>query len=373
MSKKEDPGFQPTFQGSGPFGPGNFQETPNHGSPNFKEVPISNITNDFDEGGFSETPRIPEEAGASVTLPFQPRVYQDGNDWYFEFTTSGVVFLPVATGTTDTVWHNHWNESWPFRPTMVDSSGGSAISINDADAFGGSDSRRPRLLLTEGGRNVIYLEVTVTSNEDSISRRPDGTGAYGEGVIIKTPELSLVKSDGTTNNVLTEDEGDTSSGGPSDFESHNHPINPSNFAIKYNSGGSATIHGDGIVHPKSFVPLGERNYFVTTAPEIKVVKANDGDSPAHIPFSVRHNSWANTDGSKKFPWGSIFIDNSSTPSVPRIEWWRFDCPTYNFNNRTVDMGTSPTAGKHPKDHPTTEDDNVADLNITNEDGLGATI
>ena len=61
------------------------------------------------------------------------------------------------------------------------------------------------------------------------------------------------------------------------------------------------------------------------------------------------------------------------PSVPRIEWWRFDCPTYNFNNRIIDMGTSPHVTQHPKPHPTTEDDNVADLNITNENGLGATI
>ena len=37
------------------------------------------------------------------------------------------------------------------------------------------------------------------------------------------------------------------------------------------------------------------------------------------------------------------------------------------------MGTSPDVTQHPKPHPTTEDDNVADLNITNENGLGATI
>jgi len=367
-----------SISGSGEQGQGAPQSTKYTGTPPTisTNVDVEVPQNYIEDGPTMSQPTPQVESQESTLLPFQPRVYQENNDWYFEFTTSGVVFLPVATGTENTVWHNHWNEAWPFRPVMTDSSGGSVRAINDIHAYDppSTDTRRPRLLLTEGGRNVIYLEVSLTSNEDSISRRPDGTGAYGEGVIIKTPELSLVKSDGTTNNVLTEDEEDTSSpAAPSDFESHNHAINPSKFAIKYNSGGSATIHGDGIVHPKSFVPLGERNYFVTTAPEIKVVKANDGDSPAHIPFSVRHNSWANTDGSKKFPWGSIFIDNSSTPSVPRIEWWRFDCPTYNFNNRTVDMGTSPTAGKHPKDHPTTEDDNVADLNITNENGLGATV
>lgn len=367
-----------SISGSGEQGQGAPQSTQYTGTPPTisTDVDVEVPQNYIEDGPTMSQPTPQVESQDSTLLPFQPRVYQENNDWYFEFTTSGVVFLPVATGTENTVWHNHWNEAWPFRPVMTDSSGGSVRSINDIHAYDppSTDTRRPRLLLTEGGRNVIYLEVSLTSNEDSISRRPDGTGAYGEGVIIKTPELSLFKSDGTTNNVNTEQEFEASTPSvDSDFEAHQHPINPSNFAIKYNSGGSATIHGDGIVHPKSFVPLGEKNYFVTTAPEIKVVKANDGDSPAHIPFSVRHNSWANTDGSKKFPWGSIFIDNSSTPSVPRIEWWRFDCPTYNFNNRTVDMGTSPTAGKHPKDHPTTEDDNVADLNITNEDGLGATI
>jgi len=377
MAKDANPYENNSASGTGPYGQQAYQSHQYFGSPNHGGLPPESVISKYGSVGSGEHPRQLGEAQQATLLPFQPRIYQDGNHWYFEFTTSGVVFLPVATGTDGTVWHNHWNEAWPFRPKMADwnsTTAGAVVEINDVHNYGGgSDTRRPRLFLTDGARNVIYLQVTLLSNEDSISRRPDGTGAYGEGVIIKTPELSLVKHDGTTNNVNTEIEFDESSPTvDSDFNDHSHAINLSNFAIKYNSDGNATIHGNGIVHPKSFVPLGERNYFVQAAPEIKVVKANDGDNPADTPFSVRHNDWNNTDQQRVFPWGSIYIDNSTTPSTPKIDWWRYDCPTYNFNNRTVDMGTNPTADKHPKDHPNTEDGNVTNLTAPNDDGLRAT-
>ena len=374
MSKEDVPEINKSFSGAGEHGMLQPQATQYTGTPPYRGSDVEIPSSSYEGDPAVSQPRSILESQESVTLPFQPRVYQENSDWYFEFTTSGVVFLPVATETGGTVWHNHWNEAWPFRPKMTDTSG-SLVDINDVHAYDppSTDTRRPRLLLTEGQRNVIYLKVSLESNEDSISRRPDATGGFGEGVIIKTPELSLFKSDGSTNNVLTENEEDTSSGGPSDFESHNHAINPSNFAIKYDSGGSATIHGDGVVHPLSFVPLAERNYYVITAPEIKVVKANDGDTPADSPLSVKHNAWNNEDSSRVFPWGSIYLDNSTSPATPKIEWWRYDCPTYNFNNRTVDTGSSPTIGKHPKDHSDSEDGNLPNLTAPNDNGLNATI
>jgi hypothetical protein len=375
MAKDANDYGNTSASGHGAYGHGSPWSHQYVGPPTFGSLPPENAESNFGGDSSSEAPRQILEDSASVILPFQPRVYQENSDWYFEFTTSGVVFLPVATETGGTIWHNHWNEAWPFRPKMTDTSG-SLVDINDVHAYDppSTDTRRPRLLLTEGERNVIYLKVSLEYNEDSISRRPDATGGFGEGVIIKTPELSLFKSDGSTNNVNTTSEFEESSPAvESDFEAHSHAVNPSNFAIKYDSGGSATIHGDGVVHPLSFVPLGERNYYVITAPEIKVVKANDGDSPADTPLSVKHNDWNNEDSSRVFPWGSIYLDDSTSPATPKIEWWRYDCPTYNFNNRTVDTGTSPTVGKHPKDHSDREDGNLPNLTAPNDNGLNATI
>jgi len=375
MSKEDVPEINKSFSGVGEYGMLQPQATQYTGTPPYRGSDLEIPSNSYEGDPAVSQPRSILESQESVTLPFQPRVYQQHSDWYFEFTTSGVVFLPVATETDATIWHNHWNEAWPFRPKMTDTSG-SLVDINDVHAYDppSTDTRRPRLLLTEGQRNVIYLKVSLEYNEDSISRRPDATGGFGEGVIIKTPELSLFKSDGSTNNVNTTTEFEESSPAvESDFEAHNHAVNPSNFAIKYDSGGSATIHGDGVVHPLSFVPLAERNYYVIAAPEIKVLKANDGDTPADSPLSVKHNAWNNEDSSRVFPWGSIYLDDSTSPATPKIEWWRYDCPTYNFNNRTVDTGTSPNIGKHPKDHSDSEDGNLPNLTAPNDNGLNATI
>jgi len=381
MAKEEIPESN-SASGSGEHGMLQPQSTPYTGTPPYGGSEVQTPNNYIEGDPDVSQPRPILESQDAITLPFQPRVYQDGNHWYFEFVSSGVVFLPVATGNAGTVWHTHWNEAWPFRPKMADWSStteGAVVDINDVHNYdGGSDTRRPRLLLTDGGRNVIYLSVTLIPNEDSISRRADGTNGFGEGVIINTPELSLVRVDGEefdTDDVNTEAEFEETlpDSDDSDFASHHHGIDLAKFAIKYNSAGNATIYGNGIEHPKSFVPLGERNYFVGAAPIVKVVKANDGEAPDATPFSVRHDDWDNTNTTRVFPWGSIYIDSSSTPSVPKIEWWRYDCPTYNFNNHTVDTGSNGDAAKHPAVHAATEDANVANLTAPNDDGLGATI
>ena len=366
MSKKEDPGFQPTFQGSGPFGPGNFQETPNVGTPNFKDLPISNITNDFDEGGFSETPRIPGDAGASVTLPFQPNVYQEGNNFYFEFTTAGVVFLPVARASGGS-WHNSWNDAWPFRPTMVDSSGGSARAINDADAFGGSTVRRPRLQLTDGENHIIYLEVTYISNDESLSGRVAGDGTYA-GIRSQIPQLKVGPRKSGDDSVMETVAESADNGNDSSFASHQHDISdPKTISMVDNIGapfGSGSSSG---LTPYTYVPLLERNYFVNAAPEIKVVKQADSDTDDV--FSVKHDSWRNTDLSRKFVWGSISFDDTTTPSTPIIEWWRYDCPTYMQRNHVIDGNTN-LDRQPPLDHTATDD--TAQLVAPNATNTGLT-
>jgi len=341
MSKKEDPGFQPTFQGSGPFGPGNFQETPNHGSPNFKEVPISNITNDYDEGGFSETPRIPEEAGASVTLPFQPNVYLEGSNFYFEFSTAGVVFLPVANAASapNKSWHNPWNGAWPFRPTMVDSSGGSARAINDADAFGGSTVRRPRLQLTDEQDHIIYLEVTHIKVDESIAGRKAGDGSYA-GIRSLIPPLKVGERSTDDASVMDTSLESADNSNDSSFASHKHTISDPNTGLRADTT-NAPFSGDPNFtdpNPYTYVPLLERNYYVNAAPQIKVVKQADSDSDDV--FSVRHDTWGNTDLSHKFVWGTISFNDSTNPSTPVIEWWRYDCPTYMINNHVIDGNTN---------------------------------
>ena len=356
MSKKEDAGFQPTFQGSGPFGPGNFQETPNVGSPNFKDLPISNITNDFDEGVFSETPRIPGDAGTTVTLPFQPNVYQDGSDFYFEFTTAGVVFLPVAnsSGATDKRWHNPWNDAWPFRPVMVDSSGGAARAINDADAFGGSTVRRPRLQLTNEEDHIIYLEVTYLKNDESIAGRKAGDGSYA-GIRSQIPQLK-------TGQTYTDSTAGT------DFSSHSHFIGDMNtISMSDNIGAPFGTSPNSGLTPYTYVPLIERNYYAAAAPEIKVVKQADSDTDDV--FSVKHDSWRNTDLSRKFVWGTISFDDTTTPSTPIIEWWRYDCPTYMINNHMSDDNSN-LDRNIPIDHA--NDYDTTDLTAPNATNTGLT-
>jgi len=311
------------------------------------------------DAGYDHTPFTSVNSagvsGSTITLPFQPRVYQDGNDFYFEFTSTGVIFLPVGKvngGHND--WHIPWNEAWPFRPTMVDSSGGSARAINDSDAFGGSTVRRPRLLLSSGNQNIIYVEITFVQNENSIADHKDATGAYS-GVKTLLPNYKIV---GTTDSVT-----------PSGDSNHSHPVDLETYAMKDNIGapfGAGTNSG---LTPHAYVPIAERNYAVEAAPEVKVLSAPDGDGDNV--FLVKNDSWRSVELTRKFVWGSITFDDTTDPATPLIEWWRFDCPTYMINNHTVD-DTSDGTRDIPLPHEADDDPTASIPNAPNT-GLSATI
>lgn len=366
-NSNDNPPVDKSFAGTGALGAGGYQELPHLPTPNFGSLPVSEVNNSYGGSSFSESPHIPEEPATAPIMPFQPNVFQDAEDgqWYFDFETSGVVFLPVATGTQATIWHNHWNEAWPFRPTITDHTS-TLKAINDVDKFGGYVERKPRLLLAEGEYNIIYLKVTCVADDNIIARRADGSGAFS-GVKVEFPPLQAVKADNSNDQLITGDRSSSGSG-DSDFSAHNHDINL-NIKLKHNEGAPFGTGSQGITDPAAYVPLAERNYHVTTSPEIKVVKAADNDGA--LPISVRHDDWRNTDTIRVFPWGSVYIDDSTSTPFARVEWWRFDCPTYNLNSHTIDNGSSP-ARTYPADHGVSEDANVADLNAPN-DGLDITV
>ena len=375
-----------SFLGTGPFGATPDQGLPDFDYPRFPPHVGTQVNNQYGGSSSSESPNIPEEPATAPIMPFQPNVFQDAEDgqWYFDFETSGVVFLPVATGTQATIWHNHWNEAWPFRPTITDHTS-TLKAINDVDKFGGYVERKPRLLLAEGEYNIIYLKVTCVADDNIIARRADGSGAFS-GVKVEFPPLQAVKADNSNDQLITDgingtvntgSTGDVSGGDDNDFRSHLHSITTHthdinlNIKLKHNEGTPFGTGSQGITDPAAYVPLAERNYHVTTAPEILVVKAADDDDPAALPISVRHDDWRNTDTVRVFPWGSIYIDDSTSTPFARVEWWRFDCPTYNLNSHTIDNGSDPTRA-YPADHGVDEDVNVADLNAPN-DGLDVTV
>ena len=156
MAKDANEYGNTSASGYGAYGHGNPWSHQYVEPPTFGGMSPENAESVFGGDSFAEAPRQILEDSDSVILPFQPRVYQDGSDWYFEFTTSGVVFLPVATGHTDTVWHIHWNEAWPFRPVMTDSSGGSVRAINDIHAYD-----PPSTSSIRSSRNTIFIRVYV--------------------------------------------------------------------------------------------------------------------------------------------------------------------------------------------------------------------
>ena len=358
-NSNDNPPVDKSFSGTGALGTGGYQELPHLPTPNFGSLPVSEVNNSYGGYSSSESPHIPEEPATAPIMPFQPNVFQDAEDgqWYFDFETSGVVFLPVGM-TGSIAWHNHWNEAWPFRPTMVDVSGGLPIAINDAGTFSGSGStvRKPRLALPTGKNLIIYLEVTYIKNDYTIASRQDATGAYS-GVKSKTlPALSLA-------GALGEEDG------------HDHPLSAA-FTGTMHSTNTTAPYGTGSTlgsdsSPRAYIPLSERNYFVTAAPEIKVVSANDDDGAT--PFSLRHDIWRNVDLTRKFPWGSIYIDDSTSTSFARVEWWRFDCPTYSANNHIIDVGSSPDNSNLPADHAAGNDTDIADLSVTNDGTLDTLI
>lgn len=348
-----------SFLGTGPFGATPDQGLPDFDYPRFPPHVGTQVNNQYGGYSSSESPNIPEEPATAPIMPFQPNVFQDAEDgqWYFDFETSGVVFLPVGM-TGSITWHNHWNEAWPFRPTMVDDSGGLPIAINDAGTFSGSGStvRKPRLALPTGKNLIIYLEVTYIKNDYTIASREDATGAYSG---VKSKILPALSLDG----VLGEEDG------------HDHPLSAAytgtmhstNITAPYGTGSALGSDSD----PRAYIPLSERNYFVTAAPEIKVVIANDDDGST--PFSLRHDIWRNVDLTRKFPWGSVYIDASTSTSFARLEWWRFDCPTYSANNHIIDVGSSPDNSNLPADHAANNDTDIADLSVTNDGTLDTLI
>jgi len=249
---------------------------------------------------------------------------------------------------------------------MVDSSGGSARAINDADAFGGSTVRRPRLQLTDGENHIIYLEVTYVKNDESIAGRVAGDGTYA-GIRSQIPQLKVGPRSSGDDSVM-ETVAESGGTGDASFASHKHDISdPKTISMVDNIGapfGSGSSSG---LTPYTYVPLIERNYFASAAPQIKVVKQADSDTDDV--FSVKHDSWRNTDLSRKFVWGSISFDDTTTPSTPIIEWWRYDCPTYMINNHTADNNTN-LDRSIPLDHTATDD--TAQLVAPNATNTGLT-
>ena len=237
---------------------------------------------------------------------------------------------------------------------MVDSSGGSARAINDSDAFGGSTVRRPRLLLSSGTQNIIYVEITFVQNENSIADHKDGTEAYS-GVKTLLPNYRI---DSNTDSVTG-----------SDFSNHSHPIDVETTSMIDNIGAPFGTSPNGNLTPHAYVPIAERNYAVEAAPEVKVLSASDGEGD--VVFSVKNDSWKSTELAKKFVWGSITIDDTTDPNTPLIEWWRFDCPTYMINNHTVD-DTSNGTRDVPLPHENADDPTASIPNAPNT-GLSATI
>ena len=356
MAKDANDYGNTSASGHGAYGHGSPWSHQYVGPPTFGSLSPENAESNFGGDSSSEAPRQILEDSASVILPFQPNVYQDGSDFYFEFTTAGVVFLPVAnsSGATDKRWHNPWNDAWPFRPVMVDSSGGAARAINDADAFGGSTVRRPRLQLTDGENHIIYLEVTYLKNDESIAGREAGDGSYA-GIRSQIPQLK-------TGQIYT----DSTSG--TDFSSHSHFIGDMNtISMSDNIGAPFGTSPNSGLTPYTYVPLIERNYYAAAAPEIKVVKQADSDTDDV--FSVKHDSWRNTDLSRKFVWGTISFDDTTTPPTPIIEWWRYDCPTYMINNHMSDDNSN-LDRNIPIDHA--NDYDTTDLTAPNATNTGLT-
>lgn len=355
-----------SISGSGEQGQGAPQSTKYTGTPPTisTDVDVEVPQNYIEDGPTMSQPRSILEAQESIVLPFQPRVYKDGNYWYFEFTTAGVIFLPVGRingNNSGNDWHIPWNDAWPFRPKLRDHPSTTASStltaINDVHTYDGASNptRRPRLLLSTGNQNIIYVEVTFVQNENSISDHKDGTQAYS-GVKTLLPNYKI--------------SGNTDSVTGSDFSNHAHPVALETTSMIDNVGAPFGDGNSNNLTPHAYVPIAERNYSVQLDPEVKVLSASDGDSDDV--FSVKNDSWRNDELTRKFVWGSITFDDQTDPETPLLEWWRFDCPTYMINNHTVDDSSDGT--RHvPLPHE--DDDDTAHLIAPNapNTGLSATI
>ena len=352
MAKEEIPASN-SASGSGEYGQGEPKHTPfvDYSERSHLDVEVPTVSYDGDPVVSQPTPEIPSQD--AITLPFQPRVYKEGNYWFFEFTSAGVIFLPVGKVSGDNSgndWHIPWNDAWPFRPKLRDhpstsptTPSGTPTAINDVHAYDGSSNptRRPRLLLSTGNQNIIYVEITFVQNENSIADHKDGTQAYS-GVKTLLPNYKIV--------------GDTDSVTGSDFSDHAHPVDLETTSMKDNVGAPFGTSPNGNLTPHAYVPIAERNYSVQVDPEVKVLSALDGDSDGV--FSVKNDSWRNLELTKKFVWGSVTFNDSTDPETPLLEWWRFDCPTYIINNHTVD-DTSDGTRDVPLPHE--DDDDTAHL------------
>jgi len=352
-NSNDNPPVDKSFSGTGALGTGGYQELPHLPTPNFGSLPVSEVNNSYGGYSSSESPNIPEEPATAPIMPFQPNVYQDAENgyWYFSFDTVGVVFLPVGRATGNE-WHNTWNDAWPFRPKMNDwneTSEGALKDINDADNYGGGYiERKPRILLEEG-ENVIYLEVTYTFKENSIADLTAGNGAY-EGVRAQVP---LMRTKAVTGNAATGATQQVTSGNNTEFSSHRHDLPEleleaciDNVVAPWGNG----VDSNADLTPYVYVPIMERNAFVTQEPVIKVLSAgHEGETS----FSVKHDTWKNTDSVRKFIWGTVYIDADTSTQFATTEWWRYDCPTYMINNHTVDGNTG--GRETPLDHAATDD------------------
>ena len=88
MSKEDVPEINKSFSGAGEHGMLQPQATQYTGTPPYRGSDVEIPSSSYEGDPAVSQPRSILEAQESITLPFQPRVYQENNDWYFEFTTS---------------------------------------------------------------------------------------------------------------------------------------------------------------------------------------------------------------------------------------------------------------------------------------------
>jgi len=343
-----------SFMGHGPFGQGPYQSHQYFEQPYFGSLPVSEVPVKYSGDSFAEAPRQILEEGSSVVLPFQPQFTYIGSNWYMSFKTAGVVFLPIARNDTSHKFHLPWNSAWPFRPVIEsDPTVGNPLDgssrhkfINDAATYSNANggTRRPVLKLANDSNNIIYLEVTYTSEDEPVTAHPDGSSNTSyTGIPAQVPAMKLTGS--------TEEDG---------ADDHTHSLNsPSaltgtekdNLNPPFQPSGSSTGS-----NPQVYVPLQEINYYVEAETEddgsyalenwnvrVKVASSADSNNASDV-FSSKNVAWRNTPSVRKFVWGAVVVDDSSPNVITSSEWWRYDCPTYDINNHVAGKTTSLNSG-----------------------------